>query len=133
MKFKFYLCHLFLLKFGTCIMMNHLIADEYIEISETNLQVCTSLTNGEIMKTIGHLPIILKLACPARINYNWPPVGYLAVDVQFVLLVKSPLSPFPDAITSSSSCFCLFPSLEMRTHCSSRPCNPWLYCVFSTG
>lgn len=133
MKFKFYLCHLFLLKFGTCIMMNHLMADEYIEISETNLQVCTSLTNGEIMKTIGHLPIILKLACPARINYNWPPVGYLAVDVQFVLLVKSPLSPFPDAITFSSSCFCLFPSLEMRHHCSSRPFDPWLYCVFSTG
>lgn len=56
-------------------MMNNLITYECIEISETNLQVCTSLTNGEIMKTIGHLPIILKLACPAKINYNWPPVG----------------------------------------------------------
>lgn len=42
-------------------MMNNLIAYEYIEISETNLQVCTGLTNGEIMKTIGHLPVIFKL------------------------------------------------------------------------
>lgn len=114
-------------------MMNNLIAYECIEISETNLQVCTSLTNGDIMKTIGHLPITLKLACPARINCNWPPVDYPAVDVQFVLLVKSPLSPSPDPITFSSSCFYLFPYLEMRTHRSSRPFNPWLYCVFSTG
>lgn len=39
---------------------------EHTEISETKLQVCTTLANGDVIVTIGNLPLgILKPTCPA--------------------------------------------------------------------
>lgn len=54
-------------------MMDNRIAYEYIEIFETNLQVWTSLTNGEIMVTIGYLPKFQNL----HVLQESTPIGHL--------------------------------------------------------